>query len=95
MTLVGDEVKSVLDTMNCWAIQHTFTKWLAISDLFDGEHASQASLAFAGFVAARPITTFSPSEKQKIVNLLNARNEDNGVPLKWDLIIVKSELESE
>ena len=89
MTLVGDDVLEILNTMDCVVIQHTHTKWLAINDLFDGEFASEASLAFAAFVAMRPITTFTPAEKQNIVDLLNARRESKGVPLKWDLIIIR------
>jgi len=89
MTLVGDEVLGTLNSLDCVVIQHTHTKWLAIDDLFDGEFASEASLAFAAFVAMRPIKTFTPAEKQDIVDLLNDRREAKGVPLKWDLLIIK------
>jgi len=92
MTLVGDELLNVLNSMDCDVIQHTHTKWLANNDLFDGEFASEASLAFAAFVAMRSITTFTPVEKQHIVDLLNARRDAKGVPLKWDLLIIKPSL---
>jgi hypothetical protein len=88
-TLVGDEVVNALKTLECSVEQHTYTKWLDIADLFDGENASEASLAFAAFVAIRPITTFTPAEKQNIVDMLNARRSAKGVPLSWDVIIVK------
>jgi SAM-dependent methyltransferase len=88
-TLVGDEVMSAMQTLECSVRQHTYTKWLAINELFDGELASEASLAFAAFVALRPITTFTPAEKRHIVDLLNARREARGVPLMWDVIVVK------
>src|SRR5574341_505230 len=88
-TLVGDEVLHALKTLECRVTQHTYTKWLAINELFDGESASEASLAFAAFVAMRPITTFTPAEKRHIVDLLNARREAKGVPLMWDVIVVK------
>jgi SAM-dependent methyltransferase len=87
-TLVGDEVLNALKTLECRVTQHTYTKWLAINELFDGEFASEASLAFAAFVAMRPITTFTPAEKRHVVDLLNARREVRGVPLMWDVIIV-------
>jgi len=89
MTLVGEDVLEVLNSMDCAVIQHTHTKWLAPNDLFDGKFASEASLAFAAFVSMRPITTFTPAEKKNIVDLLNARREAKGVPLKWDLLIIK------
>ncbi len=89
MTLVGDEVLDVLKSVDCDVIQHTHTKWLATNDLFDGEIASEATLAFAAFIAMRPITTFTSVEKQSIVDLLNVRREAKGVPLKWDLLIIK------
>jgi len=92
MTLVGEDVLDVINKMDCDVIQHTHTKWLAINDLFDGESASEASLAFAAFVAMRPINTFTPAQKQNIVDLLNARREAKGVPLKWDLLIIKPRL---
>ena len=88
-TLVSDEVVSALQTLECSVMQHTYTKWLAINELYNGELASEASLAFAAFVALRPITTFTPAEKQHIVDLLNARREPQGVPLGWDVIVVK------
>lgn len=88
-TLVSDQVVNALKTLGCTVSQHSYTKWLAADELFDGELASEASLAFAAFVALRPITTFTPAEKQDISDLLNARREANGIPLKWDVIIVK------
>lgn len=90
-TLVGDEVVNALKTLECSVRQHTYVKWLAINELFDGEVASEASLAFAAFVAMRPITTFTPAEKRHIANLLNARRESKGVPLRWDVLVIKSD----
>ena len=87
--LVSDEVMRALQTLECSVTKHTYTKWLAINELFDGKLASEASLAFAAFAALRPITTFTPAEKGHIVDLLNARRETKGVPLIWDVIIVK------
>lgn len=92
MTLVGENVLDVLNSMDCDVIQHTHTKWLDTNDLLDGEFASEASLAFAAFVAMQPITTFTPAEKKNIVDLLNSRRESKGVPLKWDLLIIKPSL---
>ncbi len=89
MTLVGEDVREVLNSMDCKVIQHSHTKWLATKDLFDGEMASEASLAFAAFVAMRPMTTFTPAEKKKIADLLHARRETRGVPLTWDLLIIQ------
>ena len=89
MALVGDDVMEVLDSLDCVVSQHTYTKWLAGHDLFDGERASKAALAFAAFVAMRPIATFTPVEKQYIVEMLRARQEANGVPIRWDAILVK------
>ena len=87
--LVGDEVMSALEAFDCKVTQHTYMKWLATNELFDGELASEASLAFAAFVALRSITTFTPDEKRHIVELLNARRAAQGVPLVWDVIVVK------
>ncbi|UCG23596.1 MAG: class I SAM-dependent methyltransferase [Chloroflexota bacterium] len=88
-TLVGDEVAKALRALECSVRQHTYTKWLAIDELFEGEFASEASLAFAAFIAMRPITTFTPAEKRHVVDLLNVRREGKGVPLRWDVIVVK------
>ena len=89
MTLVGEDVLDVLNSMDCNVIQHTHTKWLDTNELLDGNFASEASLTFAAFVTMRPITTFTPVEKKNIVDLLNSRRESKGVPLKWDLLIIK------
>ena len=89
MTLVSDEVINALQRLECSVEQHTYTKWLAVNDLFDDGHASEASLAFAAFVALRPNATFTAAEKQHVENLLNARREAKGVPLIWDVIVVK------
>jgi len=92
MTLVGEDILDVLNSMDCDVILHTHTKWLSVKDLFDGGFVSEASLAFAAFVAMRPINTFTPVEKKKIFDLLNAKRETKGVPLKWDLLIIKPNL---
>ena len=89
MTLAGDEVMNTLKTLDCTATQHTYTKWLAIDDLFADEQLSLASLAFAGFVAMRPIETFTSEERDHIIELLNARREAQGVPLRWEVILVQ------
>jgi len=89
MTLVGEDILNVLDTLECDVNPYTHTKWLATNDLFDGEFASGPSLAFAAFVAGRPITTFTPAEKQHITDLLNAKRKAEGVPLIWDLMVIK------
>jgi trans-aconitate methyltransferase len=88
-TLVGEEVMNALKTLECTATQHTYAKWLAVNDLFDGERLSDASLAFAAFVAMRPVTTFTSAEKEHIAELLNAKRKAQGVPLTWDVILVK------
>lgn len=89
MTLVGDEILSVLKTMDCDVIQYTHTKWLTKKDLFSDKTVSDASLAFAAFVAMQPISSFNPVDKQNIFKLLNAKLESKGVPLMWDLLVVK------
>lgn len=89
MTLAGDEVMNTLKTLDCTVTQHTHTKWLAIDDLFEGEQLSLGSLAFAGFVAMRPIETFTSAEREHIAQLLNARREAQGVPLRWEVILVQ------
>jgi len=87
--LVSEDVLNAFSTLECTVTQHSYTKWLAIDDLYKGELASVASLAFAAFVAMRPITTFTSQEKQHIANMLNARRTAQGVPLIWDILIVK------
>jgi hypothetical protein len=65
------------------------TKWLAANDLFDGETLSEASLVFAAFIAMRPVDTLTSVDKDHIMELLNAKREAQGVPLMWDVILVK------
>ncbi len=88
-TLDSDDVVKALEMLDCTVSLHEYTKWLANSDLFEGQHASGASLTFAAFAAMHPITTFSAAEKRQVVDLLNARREARGVPLLWDVIVVK------
>jgi len=92
MTLVGDEVVRALDDLGYGSTRHAFTKWLPGDEMFEGEAASKASLAFAAFVAMRPIDAFTASERDHIADLLQARRGANGVPLIWDVIVVKSGL---
>lgn len=89
MTLVGDEIIRALQPLKCIVEKHNVTKWLALDDLFDGDQLSDASLKFAAFVAVRPTTAFTPAEKKHIADMLNARRTSQGVPLIWDLVIVK------
>ena len=89
MTLVGDEVVYALEAQECSVTQHTYTKWLSINDLFEGDLISNASLAFAAFVAMRQISEFKTKDKENIANMLNLRREEKGVPLMWDVLIVK------
>ena len=90
MTLVGEDVMNVLDTLKCDVIQHTHTKWLKTHDLFDGELASEASMALAAFVAMRPISALTPAEQHLIVDLLQAKRAAKGVPLSWDLLVINN-----
>lgn len=92
MTLVGNEVFSVLAEMDCDVIQHTHTKWLAKNDLFSGKNLTDASLAFAAFIAMRPISSFNSVDKQNVVKLLNAKLESKGVPLMWDLLVINGRM---
>lgn len=90
-TLVGDELVQALETLPCEVSQHTYTKWIPIGDMLTRtEEACEASLAFAGFVALRSIDSFSTVEKQQIVDLVKARQEPDGVPMRWDVIVVRS-----
>jgi cyclopropane fatty-acyl-phospholipid synthase-like methyltransferase len=91
MTLVGDDVVHALKRLECSVTQQTGTKWLALQDLFEGDTLSEASLAFAAFVAMRPVVTLTSVEKEHIVELLTARREMQGVPLMWDLILVNQD----
>ena len=90
MTLVGDELIDALEEIDCTVARHSGTKWLAIKDFFDGEQLSDTSLAFAAFVAMHPIATFTAKEKECIADMLNAKQEPQGVPLSWDLILVEA-----
>jgi SAM-dependent methyltransferase len=89
-TLVGGEVVQALDDLGHESTRHTFTKWLADDEMFDGQAASEASLAFAAFVAMRPISELTASERSLIAELLHSRRQANGVPLSWDVIVVSS-----
>jgi hypothetical protein len=55
MTLVGDNVVHAFKRLKCAVTQQTYTKWLALQDLFHGETLSEASLAFAAFIAMRRV----------------------------------------
>lgn len=88
-TLVSEEVVNALQTLDCHISQDSYTKWLAADELYDGEHLSEASLAFAAFVALRSIESFTTQDKQQISKLINSKLSDKGVPLIWDVITVK------
>ncbi len=90
-TLVGDELVQALATLPCEVSQHIYTKWIPIGDMLTSKkEASEASLAFAGFVALRSIDSFSATETQQIVDLIKARQEPEGIPMRWDVIVVRS-----
>ncbi len=88
-TLVSEEVVNALQTMDCQISQNSYTKWLAVDELYDGEHLSKVSLAFAAFVALRSIESFTTEDKRKISELIDSKRSDKGVPLSWDVITVK------
>ena len=88
-TLVSEEVVSALQALDCHVDQHSYTKWLAVDELFVGERLSDASLAFAAFVALRSIDSFTPEDKRSITELINSKRTENGIPLSWDAITVE------
>jgi len=94
-TLVSDDVVDALGDLGYCSTRHTFTKWLPSDEMFEGKAASEPSLAFAAFVAMRPISALTVSERGHIADLLQTRLEATGVPLIWDVIVVKPELADE
>jgi SAM-dependent methyltransferase len=88
-TLVSEEIVSALQALDCRVEKHSFTKWLAVEELFVEEQLSEASLAFAAFVALRAIDSFTTEDKRLISELINAKRSENGIPLSWDVIIVE------
>ena len=88
MTLVGDEVVHALEPLDCTVTRQTGTKWLARQDVFEGDALSKASLAFAAFVAMRPVSTLTEKDKAHMTQLLTAKQREQGVPLIWDLVCV-------
>ena len=88
-TLVSEQVVSALQELDCHVDQHSYTKWLAVDELFVGERLSDASLAFAAFVALRSTDSFTTEDKRLITELINSKRTENGIPLSWDVIIVK------
>jgi SAM-dependent methyltransferase len=89
--LVSEEVLAGLERIGRAARLHSFTKWLGDDEMFEGDAPSQASLAFAAFVAMRPISELGEDEIATIAELLDARRAPQGVPLIWDVIIVEAE----
>ena len=87
--MVSEDVVSALQMLDCRVSQYSYAKWLAADELFDGKQVSQASLAFAAFVALRSIETLTQSDKELIADLLNSRRSEEGIPLKWDVIVVE------
>lgn len=87
-TLVSEELVSALQMLDCHVDQHSYVKWLADSKLFDGDHLSAASLAFAAFVALRSIKSFTAEDKRLIAELINSKRSNKGAPLSWDVITV-------
>jgi len=87
-TLVGGEVVQALDDLGYESTRHMFTKWLPDEEMFDGRAASEAGLAFAAFVAMRPISTLTASERSLIAELMQTRRQANGVALSWDVVVV-------
>ena len=88
-TLVSEEVVSALQDLDCHVSKNSYTKWLTDDELFDDGKLSEASLAFAAFVALCSIESFTTEDKQQITELINSRRSQKGVPLSWDVITVK------
>jgi hypothetical protein len=55
--------------------------------MFDNGAPSEASLAFAAFVAMRPISELTEEEIKTVTGLLHARREPKGVPVIWDVVV--------
>jgi SAM-dependent methyltransferase len=90
-TLVSTDVVDGLARIGRTASLHSFTKWLADDQMFEGAAPSEASLAFAAFVAMRPIEELTEDEIETIARLLQARRAPQGVPLIWDVIVVEAD----
>ena len=88
MTFVGDVVIEALKPLDGIVTSQTGTKWLAHQALFTDDALSEASVAFAAFVAMRSASTFTADETTQITQLLTARHEEQGVPLRWDVLCV-------
>jgi SAM-dependent methyltransferase len=88
-TLVSQDLVAGLERIGRTAGLHSFTKWLGNDAMFDDGAPSEASLAFAAFVAMRPISELTKEEIETVTGLLHARREPKGVPLIWDVVVVE------
>jgi hypothetical protein len=59
--------------------------------MFADDAPSEASLAFAAFVAMRPISELTEEEIETVTGLFRARREPKGVPLIWDVVVVEAD----
>ena len=90
-TLVSQDLVAGLERIGRTADLHSFTKWLGNDEMFVDAAPSEASLAFAAFVAMRPINELTAEEIETVTGLLHARREAKGVPLIWDVVVVEAD----
>jgi SAM-dependent methyltransferase len=90
-TLVSEDLVAGLERIGQTADLHSFTKWLDNDEMFDDDAPSDASLAFAAFVAMRPISELTEEEIETVTGLLHARREPKGIPLIWDIVVVEAD----
>lgn len=89
-TLVSEDLVSALQGHDCRVSTHSFTKWLSTDELIQDGQITDTALAFAAFVALRPIKTFTTTDKQLIGDLLATRRSEHGIPMTWDVIIIEN-----
>jgi SAM-dependent methyltransferase len=90
-TLVSQDLVMGLEGIGRTADLHSFTKWLGNDEMFVDDAPSQASLAFAAFVAMRPVSELTEEEIEMVTGLFHARREPRGVPLIWDVVVVEAD----
>jgi SAM-dependent methyltransferase len=90
-TLVSQDLVAGLERIGRTADLHSFTKWLGNDEMFVDDAPSEASLAFAAFVAMRPISELTEEDIETVTGLFRARREAKGVPLIWDVVVVEAD----
>lgn len=85
----GTKLFEKLKTLSCIVEKYSYTKWLSPRTLFEGDKLTFEAQAFVTFISMHEHDNFNENNWKQAYDKLKSREEAQGIPVIWDLFVVK------